>query len=310
MRNRSVVASWFMVLAMLGAVVFGGVFFPSATAAEGQGGDPAGDASAALLERAITSARAQRRWFERLVGALAERGGGAGGRGEPAADEMRALLEKVLPPPAAFTRRVEARRGDEDFLLVERFDPALPPAERWRLVERRPAGDADGGGPRHQGADGTFGMYVWMVSALSAEGARFLGRDETGRPRWRLARVPPALLGEKTRRFAEHLVAEATIETRRDEPYVAELRLVIDRPFRTRGIARVRRFESRFVFVPLPGRPEIRVPKEIETDVAISILLFGTGRTRTRVSYEDYALRSPGSGDITSPPPAPTDAGP
>ncbi|RMF16079.1 MAG: hypothetical protein D6757_03470 [Alphaproteobacteria bacterium] len=275
-------------------------FASAAVSAGGQeGGGQEQEADVARLERAISLAREQRQHLEELVAAAPSADDDSRAHAEGDKAEKRALLEKVLPP-AAFTRRVEASGNDGEFLIVERFDPIRPPGRRWQTIERRPADEPEGKNPEHHGADGTFAMYAWMVSALSADGARFLGRDAAGRPRWRLARVPSVLLGEKMRRFAGRLTAEAVVDGPDEGPYLAELRLAIDKPFRARGIAKVKQFESRFTFAPLAGRGAIMVPKEVETRIELSILLLGTERGHTRILYDDYVPRETvfeGTGD-------------
>ncbi len=274
---------------------------PVATAPDGRGSDEAA-AAVTPLERAIDAARVQRRRFDKLVSALAAARGDTGRAGEGDREKERLLLERIVPPPAAFTRSIEARGDEREFLLVERYDPARPRGERWKVLKRQPTDEPGVKKPEHRGADGTFGLYVSMVSALSAEDARFLGRDEAGRQRWQLARVPSGVLGPKVRGFADRLSAQVLVDDSGDEPFVAELNLATRRPFRTRGIAKVRRFESRFVFAPLVGRPELKVPREIETLIDVSILLLGSERGHTRIRYDDYVLREVAKKGIAIPP--------
>ncbi len=249
---------------------------------------PAAEAGLAALEAAIAEAREQKAVFAAVMRRLSEEGA--------AGKEVKKEGELVLRPPAGFLRETTVTVNDRLRLhLVERFDPLAPSDAAWQTVTVEPPERARKLKSAHRGADGTFVMYAYTISALEAARATPVASPadgEEGVTYFRFPKVPEGLLQGEGAAFADRLSMLVGVDARGGEPFVRELRLMLEAPTRIKLIAKVKGFTWQVRYRRLaPGRA-IYVPERMVTDAHFRIVFRGEERTRTEIAYRDYTLRS------------------
>lgn len=248
-----------------------------------------GERGRAALEEAIAAAREQKAVIE----AVLQRLRGKKGDGETARDGLPALHA-----PAGFVRETTVSvNGKLRLHLVERFDPDAPPDAAWTILTLEPPERAKKMKPEHRGADGTFVMYAYTVSELDAAQAVPVAAPADGDEElayFRFPRVPEGMLQGDGAAFADRLAMLVGVDDRSSEPFVRELRLLLDSPTRIKLIAKVKGFSWRIRYRRLVPDRTIYVPEHMLTDARFKIIFRGEEETRTEVTYRDYAPRSDG----------------
>ena len=248
----------------------------------------AAESGLAALEAAIAEAREQKAVIEAVMRRLNEKKAAAG---EAAKDGQSALRA-----PAGFLRETTVTVNDELRLhLVEHFNPLAPPDAAWEVVTVEPPTRGRKRKSPHRGADGTFVMYAYTVSALEAAEAtpvRPPPDGEEGIAYFHFPKAPEGLLQGDGAAFAERLTLLVGVDARSAEPFVRELRLVLEAPTRIKLIAKVKGFTWQIRYRRLVPERTVYVPERMITDAHFKIVFRGNERTHTEVAYRDYTPRS------------------
>lgn len=207
-------------------------------------------------------------------------------------DRLRADAAKVSPEDFAWTRttRAEQRSGDgvESHVLVERWDPAQPPARRWTLVSydgRPPTADE-----LKQAAKG----YATATVPNYGRVARYLGGtlqrlpDANGKAMYRISGLAKGTLMVGGNDVSEDATGELTVETAGAAPYVSQVHFVSTKPVRMMFVAKLDRLEGTVRYRQLAdGR---LVPAEVINGMTGS-MLGQAGSRRNVATFSDWRAR-------------------
>ncbi len=248
----------------------------------------AAESNRAALEAAIAEAREQKAVIEAVMQRLSEK--------RTAGEEATKAIVPVLHAPAGFLRETTVTVNDKPRLhLVERFDPRAPADAAWEIVTVEPPERARKLKPKHRGADGTFVMYAYTIAALEAAQATPVtppADGEDGVVYFRFPQVPEGLLQGDSAAFADRLTLLVGVDARASQPFVREVRLVLEAPTRIKLIARVKGFTWQVRYRRLSPERTIYVPERMISDAHFKIVFRGEERTRTEIVYRDYRLRA------------------
>jgi len=211
----------------------------------------------------------------------------------PVAASADALLDRLLadsrnvaPEDFAWTRTTRSeRRGGTDgdaSVVVERYDPSKPAAQRWTLVsiDGKPPEPKQLAAYAKSRGDAIVPSYGRIAKYIG--GAR---RDEaTGRPVYRAAGLPAGSFEINGNDLSKEASVEAVVADG-PKPYVERMRLVSAKPFRMMLVAKVERVEATSRYKLLPdGRP---VVAEQVSEMRGS-MMGKSGTMRSVVTYSDH----------------------
>lgn len=215
---------------------------------------------------------------------------------EPNNPDADALKERIIAHARtvtaedyAYTRtvRTEAIEGKkkEESVLVDRWDPAKPPDQRWTLIS------IDGKPPdadqlklfrkalemRRQADHGRVAGY-FAKPAISSVGAR-------GRTVYRFASLPKESVMVADADISANATGEVVVDSSGATPFIEEVRFNSTKPTRVKLVAKIERFETMTRYRLMPdGKP---VPLE-STSEMVGSMLGQEGRVRTKVAYTDH----------------------
>jgi hypothetical protein len=211
-------------------------------------------------------------------------GGVPAGAPDPQAivDEAFAALDNDYRRHWAFT---ETTSG-EDRTWIGRYDPRLPPGERWSLlsVDGRAPSDAERGewASGRNEPDGRKDDQPADADIVSPDSLVLLGEDAT---RWRFGFRPSIDdEDEDAREFMAQV--DGTLVVRKDGRWLEELRLTSAGPIRPATGVKISRFETELRF----GRAAPVVLLAVDVHVKGRALLAIAFEEQERVRYGDYQL--------------------
>lgn len=211
----------------------------------------------------------------------------------PNADALKeriiAHARTVTAEDYAYTRtvRTEAIEGDkkEESVIVDRWDPAKPPDQRWTFVsiDGKPP-DADqlkmfrkALRTRRQAYYGRVAGYFTKPATSSV--------DARGRTIFRFASLPKETVTVMDSDISPNATGEVVVDTTGATPFIEEVRFTSTKPTRVKLIAKIERFETMTRYRLMPdGKP---VPIELVSDMT-GAMLGKEGRVRTKITYTDH----------------------
>ncbi|MDQ6764492.1 MAG: hypothetical protein M3Z22_00085 [Verrucomicrobiota bacterium] len=224
------------------------------------------------------------------LGLLAFFAGAASAEENPDALKQQILAQArtVSPDDYAFTRTVRAEQIDgektEKHVIVERFDPTKPAAQRWTFVS------IDGRSPSASELKNYVKTTAKRRVISYGRLAEFFGERATvkasppGHTIFSFAALPKGTAVVRDIDLSADASADAIVNTEGPIPFVEEVRITSAKPTRVKLIALIERWETSTHYRLLPnGKP---VPAEQVTDVTGS-MLGKHGSIRSTISYTD-----------------------
>ena len=207
-------------------------------------------------------------------------------------ERLRADAAKVRPDDFAWTRttRAEQKSADESegLVVVERYDPALPPAKRWTLVSR------DGRTPSADDLKETSKSYGKAIVPNYGRVARYLSGtlqrmpDAGGKAVYRFAKLAPGSMTINGTDLSADATGELVVETGGPAPYVSQVHIVSTKPVRMMLVVKIDRLEATLRYRMMPdGR---MVPAE-SSNVMTGSMMGKSGTQRSTSTFSDWRAR-------------------
>lgn len=188
----------------------------------------------------------------------------------------------------AFTRtaRVEQVGGGkaQPKVLVERFDPAKPADQRWKIesVDGRPPTAQELKAHSVEASKRHAPSYAKVAEYFSAPATTTV--DSHGRTVFHFAALTKGTVIVAGSDISENSSADAVVDTTGATPFVEQVHFKLNKAIRMKLVAKIESFEGTTRFRMLPdGKP---VPAEQMSDVNGS-MLGKEGRIRTTLTYTD-----------------------
>lgn len=209
--------------------------------------------------------------------------------GAARADDLQSevlAIARATPTNAYSFRQtmVIERTGSARQVLVERFDPRRPAANRWSLVS------VDGRAPTAKEAEraqkarrGPTPSYADLAKWFGAPATRT--NTETGYVTYRFARLPKNTLKLGSHDASADVMAEALVNTKGKVPFVERVRLTSTKRFRMMMVASVQQMAFTRRYRLLSGGHV--VPAESASDISGS-LLGKSGHIQSAVSFAEF----------------------
>ncbi|MEH3037112.1 MAG: hypothetical protein PGN23_11605 [Sphingomonas adhaesiva] len=198
--------------------------------------------------------------------------------------DLLATMQATRADGFAFQRRITVdRTGAARKVIVDRYDPRRPEAQRWSIVS------IDGRPPTAKEQSKSLKDRRGQVSSY-AELAKWFGAPATridaapGQVLYRFPRLPDDVVKVGPHDASPDTQAEATVNTSGKIPFVERVRFVTAKPFRMMLVASVQGMTVTARYRQLPSGQV--VPATIASSITGS-MLGKSGRIDTLVAIED-----------------------
>lgn len=200
-----------------------------------------------------------------------------------------AQARAVGPDDFAFTRTARVEQISEgktvSRVVVERFDPAKAPGDRWTLisVEGRAPTAAELKQHRSEAPKRRVTSYGRLADYFA--GASTTSTDDRGRTVFHFATLPKGTVVVADVDLSPGATADAVVDGTAPTPFVEQVRFTSNKPTRVKLVAKIEHFDATTRFRMLPdGRP---VPIE-QTSSVTGSTLGKSGHIRTTLIFSEH----------------------